>query len=91
MYTMLELDIGRIYIKHIDNHSDRSTIVFLHDSLGCIEMWRNFPDKLGELIECNVLVYDRFGHGKSQPFIDSRRGKRDYLEKEADILVKNSR
>ncbi len=64
---------------------ERPTIIFLHDSLGSIELWRDFPDQLGKATGCNVLVYDRQGYGKSSPFAGSDR-KNDYLEIEADVL-----
>ena len=64
---------------------NRPTIVFLHDSLGCIELWREFPQQLGESTQCNVLVYDRQGYGKSKGFSNNVR-KQNYLEIEADIL-----
>jgi hypothetical protein len=41
------------------NHPGSPTIIFLHDSLGSIELWRDFPQKLGEKTNCNVLIYDR--------------------------------
>lgn len=63
----------------------RPTLVFLHDSLGCIELWRDFPQKLALAANCNCLIYDRQGYGKSSPFNENNR-KNDYLEKEADVL-----
>lgn len=62
----------------------RPTIVFLHDSLGCIRLWRDFPEKLGEQTGCNILVYDRLGYGESTAMVTSGRGL-DYLEVEADF------
>jgi pimeloyl-ACP methyl ester carboxylesterase len=64
---------------------ERPTLVFLHDSLGCIALWRDFPVLLGNLTRCNVLVYDRQGYGKSKPF-DSIERTNDYMEIEADVL-----
>jgi pimeloyl-ACP methyl ester carboxylesterase len=72
-------------IYQTNSCNGRPTIIFLHDSLGCIEVWRNFPDQLGEAANCNVLVYDRLGYGKSAPFTTSNR-KNNYLELEADGL-----
>lgn len=62
-----------------------ATIVFLHDSLGCIKLWRDFPDRLCALTGCSGLIYDRQGYGESSPFTD-KRGL-DYLEREGDVLV----
>ncbi len=76
---------ARLKIKQITVAKDRPLIVFLHDSLGCIELWRDFPAKLGEATNCNVLIYDRQGYGKSEPF-DGTPRQLDYMEKEADVL-----
>ena len=75
----------RLKIKEITTGKDRPVIVFLHDSLGCIELWRDFPAKLGQATNCNVLIYDRQGYGKSDPF-DGTSRQLDYMEKEADVL-----
>lgn len=72
-------------ISHTITEKDRPTLIFLHDSLGCTALWRDFPTKLGEATRCNVLVYDRQGYGKSSPFTGRER-TRDYLEKEAHVL-----
>lgn len=63
------------------------TIVFLHESFGCIRHWRSFPGKLSTAIGWNTLVYDRQGYGMSDPFPAEKRTA-DYLEKEADVLDK---
>lgn len=78
-------NIEGLAIKKIDNNPDKPTIIFLHDSLGCIELWRYFPEKLGKLTGCNVLIYDRQGYGKSKAFSNPKRNN-DYMEIEADIL-----
>lgn len=70
----------------LDKYKGRPTIIFLHDSLGCIQLWRDFPQKLGEMARCNVLVYDRQGYGKSCDFITPKRDNY-YMEAEADILI----
>ncbi len=43
------------------------TLVFLHEGLGCVAMWRDFPDKLANQTGCGALVYSRAGYGKSDP------------------------
>lgn len=60
------------------------TIVFLHDSLGCISVWKSFPERLCKHLNANGIVYDRQGHGLSCPFSIERRP--DYMIKEANIL-----
>ncbi|MFN8356846.1 MAG: alpha/beta hydrolase [Spirosomataceae bacterium] len=80
---ILDGAVLKIYYHHLDNQ--RPTLIFLHDSLGCIALWRDFPNQLGVLTQCNVLVYDRQGYGQSSPFGSDKR-QQDYLEKEADVL-----
>lgn len=80
-----KLELQEIAIRRIAHYPERPTIIFLHESLGCIELWRDFPDKLGAITNCNVLVYDRQGYGKSCPFIYDQRDN-SYMELEADIL-----
>ena len=48
--------------------TDRPTLVFLHEGLGCIEMWRDFPETLCMAVGCFGLVYDRKGYGQSEKF-----------------------
>lgn len=72
-------------IQHIHIADNRPTIIFLHDSLGCIELWRDFPQALGKATNCNVVVYDRQGYGKSAPFGIAERNN-DYMELEANVL-----
>lgn len=42
-------------------------IVLLHDSLGCIALWRDFPEKLAAASKRRVIAYDRPGFGQSDP------------------------
>lgn len=42
-------------------------IVLLHDSLGCVELWRGFPAALARATGRRVVAYDRLGFGLSSP------------------------
>lgn len=65
----------------------RPTLVFLHDSLGCIETWRDFPNALVERSGLDAVVCDRQGYGRSAPFSGEPRGV-DYLAREARTLLR---
>ena len=41
------------------------TIVFLHEGLGSVSMWRDFPQRVAESTGCPVIVYSRYGYGQS--------------------------
>jgi pimeloyl-ACP methyl ester carboxylesterase len=43
------------------------TLVLLHEGLGCVATWRDFPARLAERTGYGVLVYSRAGYGKSDP------------------------
>lgn len=77
--------LDQIAVRRIDLHPNRPTILFLHDSLGCIELWRDFPQQLAEQCQCNAWIYDRQGYGQSCPFSYQERSN-DYMEWEADVL-----
>lgn len=62
-------------------------IIFLHDSLGCTRLWRDFPLKISDLTGLSCISYDRQGYGRSAPFSITKREK-TYLEDEAIILIK---
>lgn len=71
--------------RRLELEAPRATIVFLHDSLGCIPVWRDFPERLCALTHCNGIIYDRQGYGGSSPF--TRERDLQYLEREADALA----
>lgn len=45
----------------------RAPILLFHDSLGCIELWRSFPERLAAATGRRVVAYDRLGFGRSDP------------------------
>jgi pimeloyl-ACP methyl ester carboxylesterase len=48
------------------------TIVMLHEGLGSIALWKDFPHALAERTGCGVLVYSRYGHGGSDQQTEKR-------------------
>src|SRR3989442_6233866 len=46
---------------------DAPTIVLLHEGLGCVGLWGDFPDRLAATTGAGVFVYSRAGYGKSSP------------------------
>ncbi len=69
-----------------EDHKPAGTMVFLHDSLGCIQLWRDFPAELARATGYDIFIYDRRGYGASDPFSGKARTK-DYMEQEADVLM----
>jgi pimeloyl-ACP methyl ester carboxylesterase len=65
---------GRSINYHwIDGASGKPTLVFLHEGLGSIGQWRDFPAKVSAGTGCRALVYDRYGYGKSDVLAEKQR------------------
>ena len=71
----------RLEYDRVDGARDRPTLILLHEGLGSIALWRDFPAKLAEATGCPVVVYSRYGYGRS----DALAGPRgvDYMHREA--------
>jgi pimeloyl-ACP methyl ester carboxylesterase len=62
------LTIGdhRLEYRMIGPRLDQApTIVMLHEGLGCVGLWGDFPDKVQQATGCGVFVYSRAGYGQS--------------------------
>ncbi|HEX7238788.1 MAG TPA: alpha/beta hydrolase [Longimicrobiaceae bacterium] len=55
------------YAWHGPPPGEAPTLVFLHEGLGCVSLWRDFPARLAEATGCGALVYSRAGYGRSDP------------------------
>lgn len=51
----------------------KPVLVFLHEGLGSIRQWRDFPAKVAAATGCPALVYDRYGYGQSDVLREPRR------------------
>ena len=63
----------------------KPTLVFLHEGLGCIELWRDFPENLCDALGLNGLVYSRQGYGASDPIPLPR--PMDFMHQEAINVI----
>jgi len=62
-----------------------ATIVMLHEGLGSIAMWQDSPERVAETTGCGVLVYSRYGHGKSGRLAEKRAV--DFMHHEATVVL----
>lgn len=74
-----QLEIRRYHPAHAPDPGP--TLVMLHEGLGSVAMWRDFPQRLAEATGCETLAYSRFGYGSS----DRLQGARavDFMHREA--------
>ena len=62
-----------------------TTIVMLHEGLGSVAMWKDFPGRVAEATGCGVLAYSRYGHGKSERLAEKRPV--DFMHHEAKLVL----
>lgn len=61
----------------------RPLIVFLHEGLGSVSMWRDFPQRLCAAANCRGLVYSRPGYGRSTPRAADEAWGTDFMHRQA--------
>ena len=60
-------------------------MVLLHEGLGCVAMWRDFPEQINTAMGCGVFVYSRFGYGGSSAAVLPRPVS--YMHDEALVVL----
>src|SRR5947209_565414 len=63
----------------------RPTIVLLHEALGSLSLWKDFPERLAQRTGCGVLAYSRYGHGKSECLKEKR--SIGYIHYEGEVVL----
>ncbi|HET7670208.1 MAG TPA: alpha/beta hydrolase [Burkholderiales bacterium] len=66
--------------------SGKPALVFLHEGLGSIGQWRDFPAKVAAATGCRALVYDRYGYGQSDVLAEPKRTVR-FMHDEALVAL----
>ena len=65
---MMTVDGVRLECRRLGTRSQPGpTLVFLHDGLGCVDIWRDFPGRLTERTGLPGFAYSRAGYGRSDP------------------------
>ncbi len=75
------LEYRRIHANAAPAASELPVLVFLHEGLGSMALWKRFPDAVADATGWSALVYSRYGYGKSDTLTAPRRV--DYMHREA--------
>lgn len=62
-------------------------LVFLHEGLGSVAMWRDFPARLCEALGACGLVYSRPGYGRSTPRAPDEAWAPDFMHRQASEVL----
>jgi pimeloyl-ACP methyl ester carboxylesterase len=75
----------RLHLRQIEGGSEAPPLIFLHEGLGTIAVWDDFPDALCHATGCPGVIYERLGYGTSDerpvPWPD------DVFEQEAERVL----
>lgn len=77
---------GQVFTRIWKKENNLVPVILLHDSLGCVDTWRDFPENLSNHLNRTVVAYDRLGFGKSS----ERTSLPNYgfIEEETSIVAK---
>lgn len=71
MSARVEIDVliggRRVEAVEFPGKPDEPPLVLLHEGLGSVSAWRDFPERLQHATARRVVAYSRFGHGRSDP------------------------
>lgn len=81
---------GKIFARSWSSENpstkDKAPILLFHDSLGCTQLWRDFPEALARSTDRIVISYDRLGFGQSDAQVYPAHI--DFIENEAQVYFK---
>ena len=75
----------KLEYQRIDADAAKPVLAFLHEGLGSITQWRDFPARVVAATGCPALIYARYGHGQSDVLQEPR--KPDFMHDEALIAL----
>jgi len=70
-----------------DAQSRLPTVVFLHEGLGSIAMWKDFPERLCGEHGLRGLVFSRYGYGQSTPKPRDEHWTPDFMQAQAQEVL----
>jgi pimeloyl-ACP methyl ester carboxylesterase len=75
----------RLEYERVPGSGLSPTIVMLHEGLGSISMWRDFPSRVAETTGHEVVAYSRQGYGRSSPLVAPRHLR--FMHDEALVVL----
>lgn len=83
----IDVSGASLHVRRLDRESSGAPLVFLHEGLGSVDLWRDFPEAIVTGSGHPGFVYSRLGNGWSIPLSGPRQP--DYMHREAqDVLPK---
>lgn len=80
-----QLDVERL--QPASPRAGRAPIVMLHEGLGSVSLWKDFPQRLADRAGAQVIVYSRRGYGRSEPLLAGEHRPVHYMHDEALVVL----
>lgn len=85
MQQLEVLGLGLEYRDFPATRNDLPPLVLLHEGLGSVAMWRDFPQKLAAASGARVVVFSRAGYGGSDAYPEPRTPR--YMHREGEQML----
>lgn len=82
-----ERDVRVEYLRIAPERTDAPLVVFLHEGLGSVAMWKDFPQRLCEAGGFRGLVFSRPGYGRSTPRKADESWDLDFMHRQAHEVL----
>lgn len=83
----IELEIKWVGSAAVLADKDAPVMVFLHEGLGSVALWKDFPDALCRRLGMRGLLYSRPGYGNSTPRASDERWGVDFMHRQANEVL----
>ena len=81
----MRVDGRRLEVARYAGRSRGRPIVLLHEGLGSVAMWRDFPARLAARTGRTVVAYSRWGYGASEALAGAREVA--YMHREGEVVL----
>jgi pimeloyl-ACP methyl ester carboxylesterase len=79
------IDGNRLETVRYGGDPARPAIVMLHEGLGSISLWRDFPERVRDRTRCTTVAYSRYGYGRSDVLREKREP--EYMHHEGEVVL----
>lgn len=69
------------------HRTGKDLLVFLHEGLGSVSMWKDWPEQVCNALDCRGLVFSRYGYGLSTPRPHDEKWPVSFMHVQAEVAL----